>query len=356
MSLPPQPPPVPQPPASSGVVVTATPTQGHGCYSDAAGPIPHWPGESVSLGGYEVFVRSVPASAGEPALCVHGLAGSSRNWTDLMDLLRPRLDCAALDLPGFGRSEPRPDRRYTIDAMAQTTAALIERQGRGPVHLIGNSMGGAVCVRLAARRPELIRTLTLISPALPDLQPRMDLIRFPVMSMPKVGGWALSKFKTLSPEQRVWNVMVTCYFDPAAAPAERIAGEAEELARRDTLSYADEAMIGCMRSLTTESLRTGPLSPWRDAVRCTMPTLVLYGRNDRVVSPRHAGKAARLFPDSRVVVLPRTGHLAQMEHPEAVLAEMAIMLGGIPAGSGRLAVSTDPSEKHGEHSVAAPAG
>jgi pimeloyl-ACP methyl ester carboxylesterase len=316
-------------------------------------PIPHWPGEYVSLGDYEVFVRRAP-SEGERALFVHGLAGSSRNWTDLMDLLRSRLDCAALDLPGFGDSPPRPDGRYTMAALAQTAATLIERQGRGPVHLIGNSLGGAVCVKLAARRPDLIRSLTLVSPALPDPRPRLDLFRFPVLSLPRVGGWALAKFKTLSAEQRVWNVMVTCYYDPAVVPAARLAHEVAELARRDTVSYADDALIGCMRSLTAESLRAGPMSPWRDAVRCTMPTLAIYGSHDRLVSPRLAGKAARLFPDSRVVVLPRTGHVAQMERPVAVAAEIGVLLAGIPVNSGRLADRS--GTENGDYGVAAPAG
>jgi pimeloyl-ACP methyl ester carboxylesterase len=319
-------------------------------------PIPHWPGEFVSLGNYRVFVRRAPAPAApaEPALCVHGLAGSSRNWTDLMDLLRARFDCAALDLPGFGDSPPRPDGRYSMGALAQTAAAVIERQGRGPVHLIGNSLGGAVCVKLAAKRPDLVRSLTLVSPALPDSRPRLDLVRFPLASLPRVGGWALSKFKTISAEQRVWNVLATCYFDPASVPTERIAAEVAELTRRDGLSYADDALIGCVRTLTTESLRTGPKAAWRDAARCTMPTLVIYGSHDRLVSPRLAGKAARLFPDSRVVVLPRTGHVAQMEHPAEVAAEIDLLFGGIPAKSGRFkgCVGT----QNGDYGVVAPAG
>ncbi|HEY1622296.1 MAG TPA: alpha/beta hydrolase [Streptosporangiaceae bacterium] len=290
----------------------------------------------------------------EPALCVHGLAGSSRNWTDLMDLLRPELDCAALDLPGFGDSPPRPDGRYSIGALAQTTATVIERQGHGPVHLIGNSLGGAVCVKLAARRPDLIKSLTLVSPALPDSRPRLDLVRFPVMSMPRVGGWALSKFKVLPAEQRVRNVMTTCYYDASVVHPERFAAEVAELSRRDTVSHADEALIGCVRTLTAEALRTGPMSPWRDAVRCTMPTLVIYGSHDRLVSPRLAGKAARTFPDSRVVVLPRTGHIAQMERPAAVAAEIRILLGGIPVNSGRLPVRS--GTEIGDLRVAAPAG
>ena len=108
---------------------------------------------------------------GRPALFVHGLEGSSRNWTDLMDLLRPDLACEAVDLPGFCDSPPRPDGRYSIAALADTVAALIRQRGRGAVHLAGNSLGGAVCLKVAATRPELVRTLTLISPALPDLSP-----------------------------------------------------------------------------------------------------------------------------------------------------------------------------------------
>ena len=95
-------------------------------------PIPHWPGRLIALGDHEVYVRSVTPDgapgAGEPALCVHGLEGSSRNWTDLMDVLRPRLDGDALDLPGFGDSPPRPDGRYSMAAFAQTIARLVERR------------------------------------------------------------------------------------------------------------------------------------------------------------------------------------------------------------------------------------
>jgi pimeloyl-ACP methyl ester carboxylesterase len=244
-----------------------------------------------------------------------------------MDELRPWLDCAALDLPGYGESPPRPDGRYSIGAMTRTVATLIERQGRGPVHLIGNSLGGAICVRLAATRPDLVRSLTLICPALPDARFRKDLVRFPVLSIPWVGGWMLGKFGRLPPDQRVRNVFATCYCDPGLVHPERIADEVAALTRRDELSYANAALIGCMRSLVAEQLRTGRLSPWREAERITAPTLVIYGSHDRVVSPRLAGRAARTFRNSRVVVLPRTGHIAMMEHPAAVAAEIRVLLG-----------------------------
>jgi pimeloyl-ACP methyl ester carboxylesterase len=303
-------------------------------------PIPHWPGRLVGVGNHgvgdhEVFVRSAPApDDAEPALCVHGLEGSSRNWTDLIDLLRSRLACEAMDLPGFGDSPPRPDGRYSIAALAQTVIALIGKHGK-PVHLIGNSLGGAVCVKVAATRPDLIRTLTLISPALPDSRPRMDLLRFPVMSLPRLGTRLLKQYQVLPPERRVADVIITCYGDPALFQQARFATEVTELTRRDELGYAASVLVGSVRTLTAEFVRKGRHSAWRDAARVTAPTLVIYGSRDRLVDARMAGRAAHQFADARVVVLPRTGHVAHMEHPDVVAAEIGILL-GIPGGFGRL--------------------
>jgi pimeloyl-ACP methyl ester carboxylesterase len=266
---------------------------------------------------------------------VHGLEGSSRNWTDLMDLLRPALACDALDLPGFGDSPPRPDGRYSIAALAQTVIALVEKQSRGPVHLIGNSLGGAVCVKVAAARPDLTRTLTLISPALPDPRPRLDLIRFPVISLPRVGTRLIRQYQVLPPERRVADVITTCYSDPSLFQGARFATEVTELTRRDELGYAGAALVGSVRALTAEFLRKGRHSAWRDAARVTAPSLVIYGSRDRLVDPRAAGRAAHRFPDARIVVLPRTGHVAHMEHPALVAAEIGILL-GIPGPSRRL--------------------
>jgi pimeloyl-ACP methyl ester carboxylesterase len=315
-------------------------------------PIPHWPGGLVSVGDHEVYVRSVPESpmeneplasglvetGREPALCVHGLEGSSRNWTDLMDLLRPRLACDALDLPGFGDSPPRPDGRYSIAALAQTVAALIEARhgvpGRGgSVHLIANSLGGAVAVKLAATRPELVKTLTLISPALPDSRPRLDLVRFPLLSTP-LGARLLRRYQALPPASRVADVITNCYSDPGLFPQSRFAAEVTELTRRDTLGHATAALVGSIRTLTAEFLRVGRHTAWRDAARVTAPSLVIYGSDDRLVDPRMAGRAAHAFAGARIVVLPRTGHVAHMEHPGQVAAEIGVLLGTVASKPG----------------------
>jgi pimeloyl-ACP methyl ester carboxylesterase len=332
-------------------------------------PIAPWPGELVAVGTGEVFVRSAPAPEGaEPALFVHGLGGSATNWTDLMDLLRrppadlpdePVLACEALDLPGFGFSpvlasgagpgavrpgaaRPRPVRRvaarrggagsggvYSIDAMAGAVCALIEKRGYWPVHLAGNSMGGAVCVRVAARRPDLVRTLTLIAPALPDLRPRLLPMRLTVLCAPRVGPWLLNRVQQrVSAADRTAISLRDVYADPTLVHPKRLAEETAELERRDALGYAGEVLLGAGRGLVSEYLRRGPRSLWNDAARVTAPTLVIYGSHDRLVRPAMAAPAARAFRGARVVVLSRTGHVAMMEHPGLVAKEMRELFAG----------------------------
>ena len=311
-------------------------------------PIPVWPGEFVSLWEpneateTSVFVRTAAATgaassrATEPVLCVHGFGGSSTNWTDLMHLLStqapddgagttPTFSCDALDLPGFGFSPPA-EASCTVSGQAALVAQLIEHRGRGPVHLVGNSFGGAVCTRVAATRPDLIASLTLISPAMPDLWVRPVTARFPALCVPKFGSWLLSRVQKIPARARVEASIATIYYDRACVHPDRIAADIAELERRDTLGYGDAVLVRCARSIVTEYLRLGRNSLWRDAAGVDAPALVIYGSHDRIVDPRMAGRAARSFPRSRVVVLPRTGHVAQMERPEVVAAEFRRMV------------------------------
>jgi pimeloyl-ACP methyl ester carboxylesterase len=301
-----------------------------------ADPIAPWPGELVATGRGEVFVRSAPAPEGaEPALFVHGLGGSATNWTDLMDLLRkppadrpdePVLACEALDLPGFGFSPVLADHRsgsvYSVDAMARAVSELIEKRGYWPVHLAGNSLGGAVCVRVAARRPDLVRTLTLVAPALPDLRPRLLPLRLTVACAPGLGPRLLNRVQRMSPEDRTTISIRDIYADPSLVHPIRRAQEITELERRDGLGYAGDVLLAAARGLVAEYVRRGPRSLWRDAVRVTAPTLVIYGSHDRLVRPAMAAPASRAFRGGRVVVLSRTGHVAMMEHPGLVAKEM----------------------------------
>jgi pimeloyl-ACP methyl ester carboxylesterase len=274
------------------------------------------PGQADGLG----------AAAG--VLCVHGMAGAATNWTDFMGEIAGEFACTAVDLPGSGFSPPPGNPSgYSIAALARTVAAVIEEQLTAPVHLVGNSMGGAVTVRLAASRPDLVRTLTLISPALPDLRIHGGLLQFPLLSIPRLGAVIMRRTGLMPPEQRVAAVAKGCFYDPGVIHPARFAAEVDELRRRDGLGYADETMIGAARAMTAEYLRPRGRSLWHDAGRIRVPVLACYGSHDALVHPRGAARAARTFPDARVMVLPRTGHVAQMEHPEVVARHFREMVG-----------------------------
>lgn len=297
-------------------------------------PIPHWPGRLVSLSnGEQVWLATtksassgqqyLPDAAGsshpDPILCVHGMAGSATNWTDFMGELADDFACAAVDLPGYGFSPPPlTPAGYSIAALAETVIRVIEEHITAPVHLVGNSMGGTVAVLVAATRPDLVRTLTLISPALPDLWLRASLLQFPLMAIPGLGTRLVRRVAALAAEHRVAAVARNCFYDADVLHPDRFALEVAELRRRDQLDYAAAVIIGAARAIMAEYLKPPRWSLWHNADRITVPVLAVYGSHDTLVHPRGAARAARAFGNSRVVVLPRTGHVAQMEHPSVV--------------------------------------
>ncbi|MDH2429832.1 alpha/beta fold hydrolase [Sphaerisporangium sp. TRM90804] len=288
-------------------------------------PIPHWPGELVALGETTLHVRSTPAGPEERAVFVHGLAGSATNWTDVMGELSGEVRGYALDLPGAGFSPAPPGADYSVDAYASAVTALVEHVG-GPVHLVGNSLGGAVAVRVAATHPQLVRTLTLISPALPDLLPRYGPARVAVSATPRIGEWAASRMRWMPPERRIQATMAMCYADAGRVHPTRVEDAITELRRRDDLPYAGLALVASARALVNEYFRRGEDNLWRQAARVTAPTMVIHGRRDRLVDPRMAARAGRTFPDVRLVLLPHAGHVAQMEYPLLVARHIRALM------------------------------
>ena len=282
--------------------------------------IPPWPGEQVRLGGVDLFVRHTPgpAAGGEPALYVHGLGGASTNWTDYAALLATRLDGEALDLPGFGESGPAAARGgYAVQAQARTVVGYLERRGAGPVHLVGNSMGGVSTLLVAAARPDLVRTLTLISPAMPWLRPRRGSdFAMPMLLLPGIGRYAQRRLDALPPEQRAAGLIRICFADPAAVPRNRIDEAIAEMARRRELPWSTDAFTASLRALARSYLVLGPRSLWRQAGLVRAPTLVVWGTEDKLVPVELAARTAASVPDSRLLVLPNVGHVAQLEAPE----------------------------------------
>ncbi|MDT7847096.1 alpha/beta fold hydrolase [Streptomyces justiciae] len=302
---------------------------------------------SVGLPGITLTVRSrPPAREGlPPALYVHGLGGSSQNWSALMQELEAVVDGEAVDLPGFGDSPPPDDGDYSITAHARAVIRYLDASGRGPVHLFGNSLGGAVSTRVAAVRPDLVRTLTLVSPALPEIRVQRTAVPTALLALPGVTALFARLSRDWTAEQRVRGVMALCYGDPARVSPEGFRHAVEEMERRQQLPYFWDAMTRSARGIVNAYTLGGQHALWRQAERVLAPTLLVYGGRDQLVGYRMAQKAARAFRDSRLLSLPDAGHVAMMEYPETVARAFGELLasrgelGGAAVESGADGVS-----------------
>jgi len=300
---------------------------------------PPWPARRVIIDGAMLHVRDTPATApdAEPAVYVHGLGGSSQNWTDVAGLLAGRFAGQAVDLPGFGYSDP--SRRYSIPAFAARLIGYLEYAGRGPVHLVGNSLGGSISVRVAALRPDLVRTLTLISPAMPFLDPRRTAQGpvLPLLALPRADrlfAWGMAR---LSAEELAEQVLLACFGDTSKVSPQRRAEAIEEIKLRNTIAHYPKAYLGTLRGLVSSFVRAylpGVNSQWRLAARVTAPTLVIGGLRDELVDPRVPAQVAKAIPDSRLLILPGVGHVAQMEVPRVVAQGIVGMLEDLRAPVG----------------------
>lgn len=275
---------------------------------------------SVPLPGLTLSVRARPSTrAGlPPALFVHGLGGSSQNWSALMPLLADVVDGEAVDLPGFGDSPPPDDGNYSVSGLARAVVRLLDASGRGPVHLVGNSLGGAVVTRVAAARPDLVRTLTLVSPALPEIRVQRSAVPTGLLALPGVASLFVRLTREWTAEQRTRGVMALCYGNPASVSEEDLGHAVTEMERRLQLPYFWDAMARSARGIVNAYTLGGQHALWRQAERVLAPTLLIYGGRDQLVSYRMARKASRAFRDSRLLTLPDAGHVAMMEYPDLV--------------------------------------
>lgn len=238
----------------------------------------------------------------------HGLLWSGEMFRPQIDALQARHRCVAIDWRGQGRSAVAAS-GYDMDTLADDAAALIEHLGIAPCHFVGLSMGGFVGMRLAARRPELVRSLVLIATAA-DAEPRRKVLRYALLSL-------VARTVGLSPVVTpVMQIMFGGAFlaDPARA--------AEQKARRAELAGVDR--VGAVRATWGVITRRAVEA---ELGRITVPTLVLSGSDDRAVLPARARRTAAAIAGARFVAIERAGHTATLEEPAAVTAALGAFLG-----------------------------
>ena len=205
--------------------------------------------------------------------------------------------------------------RAVVDALEHVIGLPGAASGR-PVHLVGNSLGGLVSLLVASRRPDLVASLTLISPAMPVYRVPPAFSRaMLLLVLPGVPSLAERRLAGITPEESVRAMIRMCFGRPSEVPPERVEQAVQEMKERSEQPWADRALTRSMRGLITSYLKVGAANAWRAARSLRPPTLVLWGSADKLVDPALAPRLAAAVPDARLLVLDRVGHVAMLEAP-----------------------------------------
>lgn len=228
--------------------------------------------------------------AGSAIVFVHGLGGTSNSFQALLGALGG-FRCIRPDLPGSGRS-PRPFQALSMEHFAAIIAEIIQKFGGGPAHLVGHSMGTLVCQHVAARLPELVRSLTLFGPIVDPAEAARQRLKDRARLARQEGLIGIADAAVagaLSSTSKSAN--------PLAAPLIR-----ESHMRQDAEGFAQ----------TCEALAAAEPADLRFL---RSPTLIVTGDEDAVAPPSVAQALADKVKGSRVKVLEHCGHWTPIERP-----------------------------------------
>ena len=248
-------------------------------------------------------VRYLVAGDGEPLVLVHGLGGAAANWLALAPLLLPDRRVLVPELPGHGGSAPLAA-APSLNAFADRIAVLMEREKLAPAPVVGHSLGGAIALRLAIRRPELVSGLVLAGAA-------------GISSGSRRARYALAVTRIVKPGRRI------------APHSARVARSAT--LKRLVLGRWGAADAAALPPRLAEALLAGPANhtdtasasralvrddPRLDLDRVRCPSLVLWGARDNQLSVGDAFDYARRL-QARLRVIADCGHLLIVERPDA---------------------------------------
>ena len=256
---------------------------------------------TIELDGTSLYYEDTgPGSTGETIAFSHGLLWGTELFAPQIAALRGRYRCVAWDHRGQGRSAA--DHRDTIgmELVWQDAVRLLEALSPGPVHFCGLSMGGFVALRMAARRPDLVRSLILLETS-SDPEPIENIARYRLLTkVTRLLGPRLIKNK-------VAPIMLGKTILTDTSRRAELATFVDLMSRRRDIWRAVNGVVD--RAGVHDELS-----------RITAPTLVIVGDED-VATPRpKAERIAGAIAGARLVAIPRAGHSSPVEEPALVTA------------------------------------
>ncbi len=266
------------------------------------------PGDLIEVAGITLHVRDSGPRDAPPIILLHGFGASLHTWEPWARLLSDRYRVIRFDLPGSGLSPPDPTGDYSDQRSMQLLAALMDQLGVARATLVGNSMGGRIAWSFAARHPERVDHLVLISP----------------------DGFASPGFEYLKKTQVPASVKLMRYILPKALLRMSLApAYADPHVLTDALTdrYYDLMLAPGARAAMIERMQQVVLSdprPW--LARISAPTLLLWGEQDRMIPFSNAADYLKAIPNATLVALPGVGHLPQEEIPGRSAAALRAFL------------------------------
>jgi 3-oxoadipate enol-lactonase len=266
---------------------------------------------TLQVNGTELYYEDTgPGSTGETIVFSHGLLWCTELFAPQIEALRDRYRCIAWDHRGQGRSAADHRECIGLELVWQDAVRLLETLGAGPVHFCGLSMGGFVGMRMAARRPDLVRSLILIETS-SDPEPLENIGRYRLLTkiVKLLGPWPVKK--------QVGQIMLGKTILTERSRHSDVERFVNIMSRRRDVWRAVNGVID----------RAGIHD---ELAHITAPTVILVGDED-VATPRvKADKIASAIARSKVVTIAHAGHSATVEEPARVSAAIEAFLAALP--------------------------
>ncbi len=276
-----------------------------------------WPDHvrSITVRGCRVsYVDTGKGDAdGPPVVLLHGFGGCWQNWLTTIPRVARARRVLAIDLPAFGASSVPRD-VLTPSYYARVVDELCEGLGLGAVVLVGNSLGGLVATIVAGRFPERVAHLVLVAPV-----GGSHVARVALEAGPKILALQADRLLRRTPLRSREHPLATLVHAPREMPPALLRAALLPGAGKPGLPLA---AIGIGLQGARHANLDGLLR------RITAPTLLVWGREDRLVPVRTADAFARRLDDPRLVVLDDTGHVPQLERPRVFNDLLLEFVGG----------------------------
>ena len=248
--------------------------------------------------------QQLPALSAEPILLIHGFLGSSYDFSRVMPELAKDRPVIAVDLAGFGLSDKSPDLDYSKQHMAELMLRFMDQLGYRQYAIMGHSMGGEIALRMTLAEPGRITRLILVSSG-----GSADIQRGFRSAVPE---WLL--------EHMFKNYLVQRLYFPLAVGSLCAASTAIF----DPFFYFNKQIPAATLNQMTLSNDSGQIAGRLGEI--LQPSLLVWGREDRVIPLSQGRLFKERIPDSRLVVFDHCGHLVALERPAELLAEVQAFL------------------------------